>query len=902
MTTEELKVKVSLDTSGLKQDINKAKKSLDDLNSQTNKAMSGASSKTGVTSESLTELKSTMEAVANFQFANLFIDNFDKAKDAVVKFKKDVTGIMTGTFKQIAASTKFGVVNWGDSLGNVYNGIQAAIPWQTKYKRENDIGQGLGDSFAHLKEAGSDLKIMLGNIGIAAKAAASGLLAVGATVGAILAVVAAVTGLAGAVAALARARDNAQAAWSAERIGMTANEYGEWGYVIQQTGGEIDELTDYIKTLSDVQNQVREGTEDMIAIYQRLGMTVEEVSGMSQGEMFARTLEGLQNVKDEVERTSLAYKIFGEDDAAKVTTLLNLNNTEIERLIENYYLLGGAMSGELVTNSKRLTGSLNNLSTAWVGLKNTLAEVFLPIIIPVVQWLTRAVAVVNMFIRAIFGKEIVSASSDITNVASAYTGYTDSADKATNATNKVTEAVERLKRVTMGFDELNKLPGIDTTGSVSSGADGDTGSSGVSQLPSGGGIGGLDLPTTEDLGLDGISEWIDENKQKIQDIAALLLTFGGIALAVFCILHGNIVGAVAGLALANVGINIGSGDDGIWTRLVEGIKGICETFMSWYESFIIWLGEGIAKAWEKFTGFLQGIGEFVAGLVDGIRKGLGSFFGWFIGLFVDEAYAADSTSQSKEAGKNFMDSFSEGMAEAWENFKESPVGRFFSGVHDKAVTLTAEFREKGSDIRKAVVKAHEAVKTVTKTLTAKFKETGSTVRKNVVNAYNKIVTKTRTLTAKFKESGSRKTIAKYWDKFKSKTSTLSVAFKDSFTSAIKKAWNGLVKAINGAIGTINKIPGVNISKLPYLATGGIVTGPTTAVIGERGAEAVLPLTGSQSMAWMDKLADKIAAKNGGSGGPTKVILTVDGKQLGWATIDNINSITKQTGVLPLSLV
>ena len=64
-------------------------------------------------------------------------------------------------------------------------------------------------------------------------------------------------------------------------------------------------------------------------------------------------------------------------------------------------------------------------------------------------------------------------------------------------------------------------------------------------------------------------------------------------------------------------------------------------------------------------------------------------------------------------------------------------------------------------------------------------------------------------------------------------------------------------------------------------------------------EAVLPL--DRNTEWMDTLADKIAARSGGQA-PSKIILTIDGKELGRATINNINSITKQTGSLPLVLV
>lgn len=77
------------------------------------------------------------------------------------------------------------------------------------------------------------------------------------------------------------------------------------------------------------------------------------------------------------------------------------------------------------------------------------------------------------------------------------------------------------------------------------------------------------------------------------------------------------------------------------------------------------------------------------------------------------------------------------------------------------------------------------------------------------------------------------------------------AFRSVINGVLKGAVNiinGFVRAINGAVGAINKVPGVNISKLgelgiPQLASGGIVSAPTLAMIGEgKEAEAVIPLS------------------------------------------------------------
>jgi hypothetical protein len=72
----------------------------------------------------------------------------------------------------------------------------------------------------------------------------------------------------------------------------------------------------------------------------------------------------------------------------------------------------------------------------------------------------------------------------------------------------------------------------------------------------------------------------------------------------------------------------------------------------------------------------------------------------------------------------------------------------------------------------------------------------------------------------------------------------------------KTLFNGIAKLWNSTVGKLEfNIPkwvpviggnGFSVSDIPYLADGGIVTGPTLAMIGERGPEAVIPLSGRNS--------------------------------------------------------
>lgn len=151
-----------------------------------------------------------------------------------------------------------------------------------------------------------------------------------------------------------------------------------------------------------------------------------------------------------------------------------------------------------------------------------------------------------------------------------------------------------------------------------------------------------------------------------------------------------------------------------------------------------------------------------------------------------------------------------------------------------------------------------------------------------------------------------------WQEIKSIFSTVGKTIGDAVSGAFKTAinWvlekavgliNGFISAINSAISVINAIPGVSIKKLkkldvPELATGGIVSSATLAMIGERGKEAVLPL--ENNTGWMDKLAEKLSSR---TQTPTKIVLAIDGRELGYATLNSINNITQQTGKLQLVL-
>lgn len=177
-------------------------------------------------------------------------------------------------------------------------------------------------------------------------------------------------------------------------------------------------------------------------------------------------------------------------------------------------------------------------------------------------------------------------------------------------------------------------------------------------------------------------------------------------------------------------------------------------------------------------------------------------------------------------------------------------------------------------------------------------------------------------------------VIKNWDNIKKATSNAMDAMKSKIDSAIEKIkskFDSFLSKIKGIVNTIKglfnftftlpklKVPSFGITprgwsvgdllkgSIPKLsvnwnAMGGVFDKPTIMPygnslqgLGEAGAEAIVPLENNTE--WLDKIADKLAAKQAS----TPIILNVDGKTFAQTSINSINQLTKQTGSLGLKL-
>lgn len=428
------------------------------------------------------------------------------------------------------------------------------------------------------------------------------------------------------------------------------------------------------------------------------------------------------------------------------------------------------------------------------------------------------------FVKAIlmlFGinnkKQADDTAVSFNNLGASVSSTTDDLDDATGAAKSLNKELKGLS----SFDEMNVLP--DKSSSDSGGGAGVSG--GV-----GGGLGDLDFGDFE----TNLSDAADKTKEIADKIVGFLkpiidhwkeiagaILGAKVAIDLFKAGFGGLESLGIGLAIAGITTavlalisylkdptwkNFGTFIQGLGTALVGLGIIIGMVAGGWIVALIgaiVLLWGTIVKYWDKIKSFLQGGIDWLSSKSDFIHEKFGGVIGAMYDNFVETAKKilgwADGVMNGIKANFDEIISFVKNVfagdwKAAWQNVKNI-FKNIWIGMKDTAVT------------------AFNAILAVAKNI-------GIGVGNVIASAFKRVV--------------------------------------NTVLWQIELVLNSPIKTINALIGVINKIPGINLGKLPTfnlprLAKGGIINMPGqgipvgSALAGERGREAVLPLTDTQQM-------------------------------------------------------
>lgn len=535
-----------------------------------------------------------------------------------------------------------------------------------------------------------------------------------------------------------------------------------------------------------------------------------------QAPRVSKVYDKLEKIKAKQTENNSKIKQFNKEIKSINTNNLqkNLNNigNNISNQIGKIGRMGLAIVGiqsawSLVHSAIGMVSQYNQqVSTDFEYMRYVIAQAILPVVQTLIKLLYTALSYINAITSAWFGINLFGNAS------------AKSFQKMSTSAGQTAKSAKEIKKSLQGFDEMNILQDSSSGGSDSGG----------------GGGGGFTAPSM-DLSLvqqdiPAWLQWIIDNKDIILSVLA---------------------GIVAGLVAIKLGLDpiraIGLG------TLVAGIVYTIQSLISYLQD----------PSWENFGKIIQGVGVAIIGLgvlIGNIPLAIAGAVVLIVGTIIKY------WDQIKSFFQNGIDWLTN-----QSDFVHAMFGDTIGNIYDIAVEKLQMVLDIFDNVFTAIkgifdglimfIKgvfsgdwqmAWEGIKKI-------FSSIWEGIKGIVVSVWNFI----NNLAVKVAESVGNV------------ISSVFKAIVNSVLRTIESVLNSPINAINGLIGVINKVPGINLGRLstfnlPRLARGGVVSQPTQAIIGEAGAEMIMPLENNTK--YLDLLADKILSKMGGKNGVVNVYL------------------------------
>lgn len=237
----------------------------------------------------------------------------------------------------------------------------------------SEYDEGLDSSEKKASSFGSKLGSTLGT---GAKVLGAGLAVVGGGV------VALTTDMAKNVGELAQYGDSIDK--TSQKLGVSSDFYQEWEAVMQHSGTSMSGMTTTFKTLS---NAVQDASSDQADAFNKLGLSLDDLQGMSSEDVFTSVIYALQDMEEGTERTAIASTLLGRG-AMEMGALLNTSADDTKKMINRVRELGGVLSKDAVKDSAKYQDTLQDMQTSVTGLKNNMIANFLPSVTMIMDGLT----------------------------------------------------------------------------------------------------------------------------------------------------------------------------------------------------------------------------------------------------------------------------------------------------------------------------------------------------------------------------------------------------------------------------------------------------------------------------------------------------------------------------------
>lgn len=186
-----------------------------------------------------------------------------------------------------------------------------------------------------------------------------------------------------------------------QKIGLSKQGYQEWRYAMEQSGMDISSMQNGIKTLTNLMDSAKNGTQSAANVFDALGLSIYDSSGAlkDQETMMRESIMAMADMEDSTERAKLATQLFGRA-GSELEPLLNSGADGIQELIDRSHELGLVMSDEAVTAGVKMGDTLADVKASFGMVVTEIGSEVMPIIQGLLDWVLEHMPE----IKAVIGK------------------------------------------------------------------------------------------------------------------------------------------------------------------------------------------------------------------------------------------------------------------------------------------------------------------------------------------------------------------------------------------------------------------------------------------------------------------------------------------------------------------
>lgn len=168
------------------------------------------------------------------------------------------------------------------------------------------------------------------------------------------------------------------------RTGFSTEALSELRHAAELSGTSLSSLEKASKTLSGAILDAGFGLETYVRAFDKIGLSYEQLKGLSPEDQFLAVMEALAGVTDESEKAALAADIFGRA-GTQLLPMLADGTEGLKAMRQEAHELGIVFDQEAADKAAEFNDALTRVKGAVSGLKMTMAEVLVPTLISVID-------------------------------------------------------------------------------------------------------------------------------------------------------------------------------------------------------------------------------------------------------------------------------------------------------------------------------------------------------------------------------------------------------------------------------------------------------------------------------------------------------------------------------------